>query len=108
MFSGTSWFSLLNGSKTTANTFIEDEIFADYLEARIKEDLLTLLTRQPKVAFDPDGIELIESTVRATIIGIALCQGRNNCKSRPNKRRRVGIIRRWNLQVYCFCANAEC
>lgn len=65
----------LNGSKTTANTFIEDEIFADYLEARIKEDLLTLLTRQPKVAFDPDGIELIESTVRATIKGIALVGG---------------------------------
>lgn len=65
----------LNGSKTTAGTYIEDEVFADYLEARVKEDLLTLLTRQPKVAFDPDGLELIESTVRATIKGIALVGG---------------------------------
>lgn len=65
----------LNESKTTAGTYIDDEVFADYLEARIKEDLLTLLTRQPKVAFDPDGIELIESTVRATIKGIALVGG---------------------------------
>ena len=42
---------------------------------RSKEDLLTLLVRQPKVAFDPDGIELIESTVRSTIKGIALVGG---------------------------------
>ena len=42
----------LNESKTTAGTYIEDEVFADYLEARIKEDLLSILVRQPKVAFD--------------------------------------------------------
>lgn len=65
----------LNESHTTANTYIDDEVFADYLKARIGEDLLTLVTRQPKVAFDPDGLNLIESTVRATIKGIALVGG---------------------------------
>ena len=74
-FTQQSGLVFLNGSKTTANTFIEDEVFADYVEARVKEDLLTLLTRQPKVAFDPDGLELIESTVRSTIKGIALVGG---------------------------------
>lgn len=65
----------LNESKTTAGTYIEDEVFADYIEARVKEDLLTLLVRQPKVSFDPDGLELTESTVRSTIKGIALVGG---------------------------------
>lgn len=74
-FTQQSGLVFLNESKTTANTFIEDEVFADYLKARIEEDLLTLLVRQPKVAFDPDGIELIESTVRSTIKGIALVGG---------------------------------
>jgi hypothetical protein len=31
--------------------------------------------RQPKVSFDPDGLELTESTVRSTIKGIALIGG---------------------------------
>jgi len=49
---------------TTGATFIDEVIADDWIEARIKEAVLSLFKKKPKVAYDDNGIGLVDNAIR--------------------------------------------